>query len=354
MAVFDDEDAIQYDDMLPDRAGSSSTNGGSQAFPQQPASGGDAGATADQLAIEAVAQAEAELQAATTAALRPQKRRRQPFGHAHLASTRGLAMLHEMAFQALRSKRSVITVSSRKGREVRCCRSLRVKLRNGQPSASLNCKCHLSRVCLVSPPVASNPQASGMASMCELWREWAASSYPGMSLTDMIPKLATMSGKGEVKGTAARIREQDKVYISAERKAVDQGMEPGLKSAQMVLNQEMLAGDDEEEEEEGEEDGNGRLGPGMFSPSPARAESSAAGLPTPPTAKSRTPTGSGYARPHYKPSASARKAAARMVAAVEHSADTASRPAAAAQAQVPPQFEEDYGDLGVDLDDYME
>lgn len=124
MDVFDDEDDLQYDDLLPGkshRSQADAENGMSAQSPSAAARGASGDASIDELALEAVARAEAELQAATAAVLRPQKKRRRPFDHAHLASTRGLAMLHEMAFEALHGKRSSIKVTTKKGREVRKC-----------------------------------------------------------------------------------------------------------------------------------------------------------------------------------------------------------------------------------------
>ncbi|KAA0146791.1 hypothetical protein FNF29_02613 [Cafeteria roenbergensis] len=164
--LFDDgEAALVFDDLLPDE----------DAQGQAPGSSGADSAGGDAPALSAAEQAEADLKAAA-AALRPRKRRRAPFNETHLASRRGLGLLHEMACESLRGANPPIRIRTSKGRE-----------------------------------------AEGMAACATLWRAWAQASYPGMTLADMLPRLAVMSGRGQVKAAAAAMREADAHLVEAQR-----------------------------------------------------------------------------------------------------------------------------------------
>ncbi|KAA0172623.1 hypothetical protein FNF27_05847 [Cafeteria roenbergensis] len=167
--LFDDgEAALVFDDLLPDE----------DAQGQAPGSSGADSAGGDAPALSAAEQAEADLKAAA-AALRPRKRRRAPFNETHLASRRGLGLLHEMACESLRGANPPIRIRTSKGRE-----------------------------------------AEGMAACATLWRAWAQASYPGMTLADMLPRLAVMSGRGQVKAAAAAMREADAHLVEAQRDRV--------------------------------------------------------------------------------------------------------------------------------------
>ena len=216
--LFDDgEAALVFDDLLPDE----------DAQGQAPGSSGADNAGGDAPALSAAEQAEADLKAAA-AALRPRKRRRAPFNETHLASRRGLGLLHEMACESLRGANPPIRIRTSKGREVRDLRARRAfrPARSEQPcvrpvlrraSAALRDPAVLSRLARLR---LGSPQAEGMAACATLWRAWAQASYPGMTLADMLPRLAVMSGRGQVKAAAAAMREADAHLVEAQRDRV--------------------------------------------------------------------------------------------------------------------------------------
>lgn len=70
-----------------------------------------------------------------------------------------------------------------------------------------------------------------MAACATLWRAWAQASYPGMTLADMLPRLAVMSGRGQVKASAAAMRESDAHLVEAQRDRVR--LEGGTPSKQV-------------------------------------------------------------------------------------------------------------------------
>jgi hypothetical protein len=150
--VFDDDalDDIAYDDVLDDR---SAVKGGVE----DAAEGG---------LTKEMQEANANLAALGT---KTAKKRRAPFNEVHIASSRGLGLLQEMAWEALRGNGGPLRIRTEKGY-----------------------------------------QALGMADAVLLWRSWARASYPGMTLEDMIPRLATLSGKSQVKGAVAAMRQQDR------------------------------------------------------------------------------------------------------------------------------------------------